>query len=98
MNKKLEDISKSLKENQEKKPKHITETIQDLKTEIEKNKENTSLGWRDSSVVKSTACSSKGPEFNSQQPHGVSQPSVMTSGALFLPADIQTEYCIHNKY
>jgi hypothetical protein len=29
------------------------------------------------------ACSSRGPEFNSQQPHGGSQPSVMGSGALF---------------
>jgi hypothetical protein len=28
-------------------------------------------------VVKSTDCSSRGPEFNSQQPHGGSQPSVM---------------------
>jgi hypothetical protein len=27
-------------------------------------------GWRDGSVVKSTDCSSRGPEFNSQQPHG----------------------------
>jgi hypothetical protein len=41
------------------------------------------LGWRDGSVVKSTDCSSKGPEFNSQQPHGGSQPSVMGSDALF---------------
>jgi hypothetical protein len=40
-------------------------------------------GWRDGSVFKSTDCSSKGPEFNSQQPHGGSQPSVMGSGALF---------------
>jgi hypothetical protein len=39
-------------------------------------------GWRDGSVVKSTDCSSRGPEFDSQQPHGVSQPSVMD--ALFL--------------
>jgi hypothetical protein len=31
--------------------------------------------WRDGSVVKSTDCSSEGPEFNSQQPHGGSQPS-----------------------
>ena len=30
-----------------------------------------------------TACSSRGPEFNSQQPHGDSQPSVMGSDALF---------------
>jgi hypothetical protein len=41
------------------------------------------LGWRDGSVVKSTDCSSKGPEFNSQQPHGDSQPSVMRSDVIF---------------
>ena len=40
-------------------------------------------GWRDGSAVKSIACSSKGPEFNSQQPHGGPQPSVLRSGALF---------------
>jgi hypothetical protein len=39
-------------------------------------------GWRDGLVVKSTGCSFKGPEFKSQQPHGVSQPSVMGSDAL----------------
>jgi hypothetical protein len=32
-------------------------------------------GWRDGSAVKSTDCSSKGPEFKSQQPHVGSQPS-----------------------
>jgi hypothetical protein len=32
-------------------------------------------------VVKSTDCSSEGPEFKSQQPHGGSQPSVMRSDA-----------------
>jgi len=36
-----------------------------------------------SSAVRSTACFSRGPEFNSQQPHGGSQPSVMGSDALF---------------
>jgi hypothetical protein len=36
-------------------------------------------GWRDGSVVKNTDCSSSGPEFNSQQPHGGSQPPVMES-------------------
>jgi hypothetical protein len=36
-------------------------------------------GWRDGSVVKSTDCFSRGPEFNSQQPHGGSQPSIMVS-------------------
>jgi hypothetical protein len=35
------------------------------------------LGWTDDSVVKSTDCSSRGPEFNSQKPHGGSQPLVM---------------------
>jgi hypothetical protein len=30
-----------------------------------------------------TDCSSRGPEFKSQQPHGGSQPSVMGSDALF---------------
>ena len=34
-------------------------------------------GWRDGSVGKSTGCSFRGSEFNSQQPHGGSQPSVM---------------------
>ena len=33
-------------------------------------------------------CSSRDPEFNSQQPHGNSQPSVMRSGALSWLADI----------
>jgi hypothetical protein len=40
-------------------------------------------GWRDGSVVKRTDCSSDGPEFKSQQPHGGSQPSETKSDALF---------------
>ena len=40
-------------------------------------------GWRDGSVVKSSDCSSRGPKFNSQHPHGGSQPSVMGSNAFF---------------
>jgi hypothetical protein len=47
------------------------------------HKENKNKGWRDGSVVKSTDCSSEGPEFKSQQPHGGSQPSVMRPDALF---------------
>jgi hypothetical protein len=35
------------------------------------------------SEVKSTDCSSRDPEFNSQQPHGGSQPSVMGTTDLF---------------
>ena len=41
-----------------------------------------SWGWRDGSAVKSTDCSSRGPEFNSQQLHGGSQPSVMGSAGV----------------
>ena len=33
-------------------------------------------GWRDDSAVRSTGCSSRGPGFNSQNPHGGSQLSV----------------------
>ena len=44
---------------------------------------NLFLGWRHGSVVKSTGCSSGGPEFNSQQLHSGSQPSLMGSNALF---------------
>jgi hypothetical protein len=52
-------------------------------------------GWRDGSVVKSTDCSSEGPEFKSQQPHGGSQPSVTKSDALFWR--IATVYLHINK-
>jgi hypothetical protein len=37
------------------------------------------LGWRDGSAVKSTGYSSRGPEFNSQQPCGGSQPTLWGS-------------------
>ena len=42
---------------------------------------NRLAGWRDGSAVKSTDCSSEGPKFKSQQPHGGSQPSVMRTDA-----------------
>jgi len=48
-----------------------------------KGLEGVVLGWRDGSAVKSTDCSSRGLEFNSQQPHGGSKPSVKRSDALF---------------
>ena len=38
---------------------------------------------RDGSEVESTGCFSRGPEFNSQQTHGVSQRFIMRSRALF---------------
>jgi hypothetical protein len=40
-------------------------------------------GWRDGSAVKGTDCSSTGPEFKSEQPHGGSQPSVNRSDSFF---------------
>jgi hypothetical protein len=40
-------------------------------------------GLEDGSVVKSTDCSHRGPQFNSQQPYGGSQPSVMELDTLF---------------
>ena len=39
--------------------------------------------WRDGSVFNSTDCSSKGPEFKSQQSQGGSQSPVMRFDALF---------------
>jgi hypothetical protein len=42
----------------------------------------TFLGWWDGLVGKSTDCSSKGPEFKSQKPHGGSQPPIIRSDAL----------------
>jgi len=39
-------------------------------------------GWRDGSAVKSTDCSSRGPEFEFPLPYDGSQPPVMGSGAL----------------
>jgi hypothetical protein len=39
--------------------------------------------WQNGSVVKSTDCSSEGPEFKFQQPHGGSQPPIIRSDAFF---------------
>ena len=52
------------------------------------SKVEVSLGYMRSCLtmaqwLKSADCSSKGPEFKSQQPHGGSQPSVTKSDALF---------------
>jgi hypothetical protein len=51
--------------------------------EIYSKKKKKGGGWRDGSAVKTTDCSSEGPKFKSQQPHGGSQPSVMRSDTLF---------------
>jgi hypothetical protein len=55
------------------------------------------MGWRDGSAVKSIDCSSRGPEFNSQQPQDGSQPSVMRSDALFWCVRRQLRFTHINK-
>ena len=42
-------------------------------------------------MVKSTDCSSRGPEFNSQQPHGGLKPSVVRSDVPFWHADVHAD-------
>jgi hypothetical protein len=67
------------------KPKYssILTRMKDKRHREKMKKGNGEGCWGDGSAVKSTDCSSKGPEFNSQQPHGGSPPSVMGSDALF---------------
>jgi hypothetical protein len=60
------------------------------KKKVKKKKEKNFGGWRDGSVVKSIGCFSRGSEFNSQPPHGGSQPSVMRSDVLFWHVDVLT--------
>ena len=52
-------------------------------------------GWRDGSAVRSTDCSSRGPEFNSQLPHGGSQPSAMGSSVMPFPGVSEDNYSTH---
>lgn len=42
-----------------------------------------SSAWRDGPAVKSSNCSSKGPKYESQQPHAACEPSVMGDDVLF---------------
>ena len=55
-------------------------------------------GWRDGLEVKSTGCSSRGPEFNSQQLQGGSQPSRMRSGLLFWPVGTHAGRTLYTKF
>jgi hypothetical protein len=64
--------------------------------QYKQHEEKRAGGWRDGSAVKSTDCSSRGPEFNSQQPHSDSQPSVIRSVALFWCNRRQLQ-CTHIK-
>jgi hypothetical protein len=63
-----------------------------LKKQKKTKNNETKKGAREiGSVVKSTVCSSRGPEFNSQQTHGGSQPSIMGSEVLFWHAGIHAD-------
>jgi hypothetical protein len=55
------------------------------------------VDWRDGSVVKNTVCSFRGPEFNSQQPHGGSQASIVGSDALFWHAGVHADRALIHK-
>jgi hypothetical protein len=55
-------------------------------------KEEKKGGWRNGPAVKSTGYSSRGPEFNFQQLHGGSQPSVIEPDALFWCLKTATVY------
>jgi hypothetical protein len=62
-----------------------------------KGKEKQKGDRRDGSVIKSTDCSSRGPELQFLQPHGGSQPSAMGSDALFWPAGVQCRALVSIK-
>jgi hypothetical protein len=50
------------------------------------------VGWKKNKAgVMSIACSSRGLEFNSQQPHDGSQPSLISSNVLFYHAGIHAD-------
>jgi hypothetical protein len=53
--------------------------------------------WQNGSAGKSSNCSSKGPEFKSQQPHGGSQPLVMRSNTLFCASEDNYSVLIYNN-
>ena len=48
-------------------------------------------------MVKSAGCYSRGPEFNSQYPHGGSQSSIVECDALFWYAGIHAENTSYKK-
>jgi hypothetical protein len=55
---------------------------------FQKNKTGLEVG----SGVKSTSCSSRGPEFNPQTPHGGSQPYWDLMPSFIIQADMQIQY------
>ena len=53
------------------------------------------LDWRDSSAVKNTDCSFRGPGFNSQHPHDSSQPSITPVPRDLMPSCGLPQHCTH---
>lgn len=51
--------------------------------------------WRDGSVVRSTCCCFRRPEFGFLHPQGSSQPSVTPVSGLWMPSSGLQEYCMH---
>jgi hypothetical protein len=68
-----------------------------LKKKIQRVFKRRKVVERDGSAVKSTGCSSRGPEFKSQQLHGGSQPSIKGSDALFWHPGIHAERALIKK-
>jgi hypothetical protein len=58
-----------------------------LKTEIKKLFAHS---WRESSAINSTGCSSRRPQFKSQQPQGSSQPCVTPAPEALVPSHRHT--------
>ena len=54
--------------------------------------EKVASGWRDGSVVKSTGCSSRGPGFSSQHPHGSLQLFVTPISDTFTQTNMQAKH------
>jgi hypothetical protein len=76
-------VLKNQKKKKKKKKKEKKRKEKKRKKERKEERKEERKTWRGGSVVKSTNCSSRSPEFNSQHPGGGSQPCVMGSDALF---------------
>ena len=65
--------------------------LKNKKTSKHTNKQIEFKGWRDSSELNSTDCSSRDPEFDSQQLHCGSQPSTVRMSSFGIKEYMQIE-------
>lgn len=65
-------------------------------SEISLSSKSFNEGWRYDLVCKSTGCSSRDPELNSQEPHGGSQPYIVESNAHFWDKGIHEDRALIN--